>query len=257
MKEKSLKRMSRRDLVDLIYEMKKRELELETELHEAKEQLAERALIMEKAGSIANAALGINKVFEAAQQAAEDYLASLKQVYPDADALVAEAREYVPRSENAAEAAEVETQEEEAVSEAAEAQTQEEEAISEAAEAETQEEEAISEAAEAQTQEEEAACEAPELSPAQEEAPAKPASETLDVSTETMELFADAPGLFAEIQGLSVEEIPPELYAELEAPVPQSAPEFTIAMEGTPREAAPASWGKEKKKKRWGRNKDK
>ncbi len=96
MKEKSLKRMSRRDLVDLIYEMKKRELELETELREAREQLAQRALILENAGSIAQAALSVNQVFEAAQKAAEDYLSSLKQAYPDADARIAEVREYVP-----------------------------------------------------------------------------------------------------------------------------------------------------------------
>ena len=71
-----LKHLRRSELIDLIYEMKKREIELQTRLDEAK--LQAREITIEKAGSIADAAVQLSGVFQAAQEAAETYLKSIK-----------------------------------------------------------------------------------------------------------------------------------------------------------------------------------
>ncbi len=89
MKEKDLKRLGRKELLEIIYEMKKRELALRAELDAANEQLADRSLKLANTGSIAEAALAVNGVFEAAQAAAEDYLRAARA---EADRIVAEAK---------------------------------------------------------------------------------------------------------------------------------------------------------------------
>ena len=62
-----LKHLRRSELIALIYEMKKREIELQT-----------REITIEKAGSIADAAVQLSGVFQAAQEAADSYLKSIK-----------------------------------------------------------------------------------------------------------------------------------------------------------------------------------
>ncbi len=78
MTEKDLKHLSRRELIDIIYQMKKHELELQARLDEAEKQLQDRTICISRAGSIAEAALQINGIFEAAEAAARDYLQSIK-----------------------------------------------------------------------------------------------------------------------------------------------------------------------------------
>lgn len=80
MKQKELHRLSKGELIDIIYEQKKIELDLKSKLSAAKEQLDARNLTVENAGSLAEAALGVNQFFEAAQRAAEDYV---RQVHVD------------------------------------------------------------------------------------------------------------------------------------------------------------------------------
>ena len=71
MTDRELKRLSRRELIDIIYE-----LQLE---HDAmQKELSERAIVLSESGSIAEASLKLNKVFEAAEAAAEQYLISVK-----------------------------------------------------------------------------------------------------------------------------------------------------------------------------------
>lgn len=79
MTDKDLRHMSRRELVELIYEMKLNEEELRGRLEQAERKLAERELKAAQAGSLAEAALAINGVFEAAQAAADDYLRAVRQ----------------------------------------------------------------------------------------------------------------------------------------------------------------------------------
>ena len=73
-----LKHLRRSELIDLIYEMKKREIELQTRLDEAEAKLQDREITMEKAGTIADAAVELSGVFQAAQEAADTYLKSIK-----------------------------------------------------------------------------------------------------------------------------------------------------------------------------------
>lgn len=86
MKEKELKRMSRGELLQLLID-RTREIEhLQTrlsraqgEVAHARTELADRSIAIEKAGSIAEAAIRVNKVFENAQKAADDYLNEIRQ----------------------------------------------------------------------------------------------------------------------------------------------------------------------------------
>ncbi len=83
MDQKELRHMSRRELIEIIFAQKQRELELQAKLDEANEQLAQRTIQLENAGSIAEAAVAISGVFQAAQDAADRYLRSLG--VPDAE----------------------------------------------------------------------------------------------------------------------------------------------------------------------------
>lgn len=78
MTEKELKRLGRRELIEIIASMKKTELENQKRLAKADEQLASRTIYISNAGSIAEAALALNGVFESAQAAADTYLQSVR-----------------------------------------------------------------------------------------------------------------------------------------------------------------------------------
>ena len=58
--------------------MKKREIELQARLDEAEAQLKDREITIEKSGSIADAAMQLSGVFQAAQAAPDTYLKSIK-----------------------------------------------------------------------------------------------------------------------------------------------------------------------------------
>ncbi len=77
MTEKELKRMSRIELIEIIAAQKKQEQELKKQLEQAQKMLEERSVKIANAGSIAEAALSLNGVFEAAQAAADTYLQSI------------------------------------------------------------------------------------------------------------------------------------------------------------------------------------
>ena len=78
-KEKNpLRSFSKLELLELLAQQERELQKLRTELAEKEAALAERKLKLEKAGSIAEAALALSGVFEAAQQAAELYLESVK-----------------------------------------------------------------------------------------------------------------------------------------------------------------------------------
>ncbi len=96
MTDAQLRRLSRRDLIDIIFELKKREMQLQQQLEEANKALEDRQIRIEQAGSIAQAALALNRVFEAAQAAADDYLRSVRGGVPeDVDTLLAETKKLV------------------------------------------------------------------------------------------------------------------------------------------------------------------
>lgn len=77
-----LKRLSRADLLELMLEQAQQIEELQAELAQARAKLAKREIALEECGSIAEAALHLNGVFEAAQQAANQYLENVRRLNP-------------------------------------------------------------------------------------------------------------------------------------------------------------------------------
>lgn len=78
MTDKELHKLSRKELLELMLEQSRQLDELREQLRQAQEQLTSRRLLLNKAGSIAEAALQVNRVFEAAQAAAEQYLENVQ-----------------------------------------------------------------------------------------------------------------------------------------------------------------------------------
>lgn len=78
MTDKDLRRLSRAELLDILYEQQKRYEDSLAENQALRQQLEDRTLRIASAGSIAEAAMQVNGVFEAAQAAADQYLASVK-----------------------------------------------------------------------------------------------------------------------------------------------------------------------------------
>ena len=78
--------MRRTELVEIILALKQSEDRLRAENAALSAQLQERQIHIENAGSIAQAALELNKVFEAAQAAADEYVASVLAANKNTDA---------------------------------------------------------------------------------------------------------------------------------------------------------------------------
>ena len=77
MTEKELRRLSRRELLEMLITRNER---LTEELQQARKELSDRKLIQERAGSMAEAALQLNGVFEAADRAAKQYLETIRRM---------------------------------------------------------------------------------------------------------------------------------------------------------------------------------
>lgn len=80
MTDRELKKLSRADLLELLLEQLRENEQLQAALDEAKTQLEQRQLKIENAGSIAEAALQLNGVFEAAQAACAQYMENVQQM---------------------------------------------------------------------------------------------------------------------------------------------------------------------------------
>lgn len=74
MTRRELQKLSRADLLELLVAQVKENDRLREQLAAAQEELADRQIRIDRAGSIAEAALQLNRVFEAAQLAADQYL---------------------------------------------------------------------------------------------------------------------------------------------------------------------------------------
>lgn len=79
-KQKDVKKMSRKDLLELLVVQSKKIDELELELEQTKTLLNSKQIMISEAGSIAEASLRLNKIFELAQQAADQYLDNIKTI---------------------------------------------------------------------------------------------------------------------------------------------------------------------------------
>ena len=71
---KELKRLNRRELVEVIYQLKKNEEDLQAQISALQEQLQEKRIKISVAGSIAEATTDITQIFSVAQMTADLYL---------------------------------------------------------------------------------------------------------------------------------------------------------------------------------------
>lgn len=119
MTDKEFKRLSRAQLIDIIYQFQL-QIDTLTERNQILEQeLADKRLRLRDAGNIAEAALEINDCFRSAQNAAEQYLQEIKaireeteterqsilaQAQVEAEAILADARKTLDDCDSAVEA---------------------------------------------------------------------------------------------------------------------------------------------------------
>ena len=73
MTEKELRRLGRGDLLDLLLEQSRENQHLREQLSDAQDALADKTICIDQAGSIAEASLRLNGVFEAAEEACRQY----------------------------------------------------------------------------------------------------------------------------------------------------------------------------------------
>ena len=121
MTEKELRKLTRKQLLELLLKQIQYSDALEEELRQAKQKIEDRNLMQREAGSIASASLKLNGVFEAAEAAAAQYLENIAKLNEDhelvyerakteakekADALVEAAQKICKDSEQKAENAE-------------------------------------------------------------------------------------------------------------------------------------------------------
>lgn len=92
MTENELKKLSRADLLEMLIEQSEKVEKLSALLADAEEKLRQREIIMNEAGSIAEASLQLNGIFEAAQTASQQYLESIR-LYSNYQKLVCEKKE--------------------------------------------------------------------------------------------------------------------------------------------------------------------
>lgn len=93
MADRDLKRLSRADLVDIIYEQQKQLEALQLKVLQLEELQKNRSVCMESAGSIAEAALQLNDVFAAAQAAADQYLTSVQSASAESEQKITQAEQ--------------------------------------------------------------------------------------------------------------------------------------------------------------------
>ena len=80
---KELKKLNRRELVDVIYQLKKNEEQLQEKIASLEAELQDRRIHLSVAGSLAEAAPDITGIFSVAQSAADLYLREIAYMKED------------------------------------------------------------------------------------------------------------------------------------------------------------------------------
>jgi len=80
MTDRELRKLRRTDLLELLLAQEKENEDLRRQIQQLQDRLEERELKIINAGSIAEASMQLNGVFEAAQSAADQYLASIRKM---------------------------------------------------------------------------------------------------------------------------------------------------------------------------------
>ena len=77
---KELRKLKRVDLMELLVSQAEEIEHLQNRVLELEDQLKDRNILIAKAGSIAEASLEINKIFEVAQKTADQYLENINRL---------------------------------------------------------------------------------------------------------------------------------------------------------------------------------
>ena len=119
MTDKEFKRLSRAELIDIIYQFQLKQEKLTAENERLSKALADKRLRMSNVGNIAEASLEMHKVMQAAQKAAEQYLEEIRimreetelecqrlldEAQEEADAIIARAQRSSPSYDSTLEA---------------------------------------------------------------------------------------------------------------------------------------------------------
>ena len=86
MTDKEFKRLSRAQLIEIIYQLQLQIDKLNEQTQKLESELADKRLRLSNAGNIADAALEINNCFRSAQNAAEQYLNEIKAIREETEA---------------------------------------------------------------------------------------------------------------------------------------------------------------------------
>ena len=86
MTDKEFKRLSRAQLIEIIYQLQLQIDKLDDEKQELESELKDKRLRLQSAGNIAEAALEINNCFRSAQNAAEQYLNEITAIREETEA---------------------------------------------------------------------------------------------------------------------------------------------------------------------------
>jgi len=80
MTDKELKKLSRKDLLEILIEQGKEIERLKEIIKKDEKELQSKRIMLSEAGTIADASLKVNKIFENAQKAADQYLANIREM---------------------------------------------------------------------------------------------------------------------------------------------------------------------------------
>lgn len=93
------KKLKRAELLELLIEQTEENERLLRKISQLEEKLAERVIVMERAGSIADAAVSLSDVFSSAQEAADLYLESIRQKQDRTEELLQQAEKLLQKTE--------------------------------------------------------------------------------------------------------------------------------------------------------------
>ncbi len=106
MTNRELKKLTRAELLEMLLVQSREKQHLVEELQEVKQNLEKKEIMIAETGSIAEASLRLNRVFEAAQKAADQYLENVKRMAEETgrikeqgQALEADVQEQKPEAE--------------------------------------------------------------------------------------------------------------------------------------------------------------
>lgn len=90
MTERELRKLRRSDLLEMLLDQSRELEQLRSQLKQAQERLAKRNIAIQNAGSLAEASLQLSGVFEAAEEACEQYLYNIRHLSANQEKICAQ-----------------------------------------------------------------------------------------------------------------------------------------------------------------------